>query len=236
MIDQQRLIQEAAALGITVTPQQSDLLDRYCAGVIDTNRHLNLTAITDPREVEIKHLLDCLAVCTLPQLRGAVADIGTGAGFPGVVLAVMRPDLRLTLIDATAKKLRFVLQACDALGIAVQTVHGRAEELARDTLRETFDTVTARAVAPLPTLLEYGLPLVNVGGHLLAMKGPEADVELADSAYALKELGGHTVEVKHITLPGGLRRAVVIIQKTAPTPGRYPRGGKNITKNPLMVK
>lgn len=235
MIDTTRFIEEAAALGAAVTPQQAELLARYCAQVVETNRHLNLTAITDPREVEVKHLLDCAAIAPLPVLAGRVADVGTGAGFPGVVLRVLRPDLEVTLVDATAKKLAFVQQACDALGIAVTTLHGRAEELARTQYREHFDTVTARAVAPLPSLAEYCLPLVQVGGYLVAMKGPEAEVELADSAYALAQLGGEPVDIVHFTLPGELRRAAVVLRKTAPTPPRYPRAGKNIAKAPLLA-
>lgn len=234
MIDRNRLITQAAALGVHVTPRQAELLDKYCAAVIETNREMNLTAITAPRDVEVKHLLDCLSICPLPQLRGKVADVGTGAGFPGAVLAIMRPDLALTLIDATAKKLAFVRQTCDAFGLAVEAVHGRAEELARGAYREQFDAVTARAVAPMAGLLEYCLPLVRVGGHFIAMKGPEAPVELGDSAYALRQLGGRPVQQKEVALPGGITRVIVIIEKTAATPARYPRGGKRISGNPLL--
>lgn len=236
MIENTRLIREAAGLGVTVSPQQAELLDRYCTRVAETNRQLNLTAITDPREMEIKHLLDCLTVCAIQELQGKVADVGTGAGFPGVVLKIMRPDLDVTLIDATRKKLDFVQRACDDLGVAVTTVHGRAEELARGVYRESFDTVTARAVAPMASLLEYTLPLVLPGGFLVAMKGPEAKAELADSAFALKELGGKVTRTVDVELPDNSGRRIVLVEKSGATPGQYPRGGKNISKKPLMSK
>jgi 16S rRNA (guanine527-N7)-methyltransferase len=227
------LISEANGLGIALTARQAALLDGYVQKVAEANLRLNLTAITEPREVEVKHLLDCLVLCGLPELRGAVADVGTGAGFPGVVVKISRPELRLTLIDATAKKLRFVEAACAELDISVQTSHGRAEELARGRLREAFDTVVARAVAPLDRLAEYCLPLVKVGGFLLAMKGPDAVAELSGSAAAIAQLGGKAGEGARFVLPGGAERMVVKIKKISQTPPKYPRNGKNIAKCPL---
>jgi 16S rRNA (guanine527-N7)-methyltransferase len=236
MIDTARLIRQAAALGVCVTPDQAQLLDRYCQLVVETNRRLNLTAITQPYDMEVKHLLDSLTLCTLPSLRGSVADVGTGAGFPGVVLKIMRPDLRLTLIDATAKKLTFVQQSCERLGLDVTVVHGRAEELARGALREQFDTVVARAVAALPALCEYCLPLVAVGGAFIAMKGPEAAAELADSAYALSQLGARSLVVENFQLPGAITRYACVISKISQTAPKYPRNSNNISKMPLKKR
>lgn len=233
MINRLRLITEAAEQGIAVSKQQAALMDAYCARMLEANRHINLTAITDPREVEIKHLLDCLALCRAPELIGRVADIGTGAGFPGVVLKIMNPELNITLIDATAKKLAFLGKTCAELGIEIKTLHGRAEELGRGSLRESFQTVVARAVAPLIALAEICLPLIKIGGFLLAMKGPEAKAETVDAQFAIAQMGGTLTIVENFELPGGLRRSIVKIKKISQTPAKYPRNALNIAKKPL---
>ena len=233
MIDKTRFIQESARLDVAVSDQQAAMLDAYIGKMSETNKSLNLTAITDPREIEIKHLLDCAALCALPELGKEVADVGTGAGFPGVVIKILRPELNLTLIDATAKKLSFVEQACREIGIEVKILHGRAEEIARRENRETYDTVVSRAVAQLCSLAEYCLPLVKVGGCFVAMKGPEAAQETAESLYAIKEMGGSEPLVENFSLPGGIERILVKIKKISQTPSKYPRNSKNIAKNPL---
>ncbi|MEA5050590.1 MAG: 16S rRNA (guanine(527)-N(7))-methyltransferase RsmG [Oscillospiraceae bacterium] len=233
MIDQQRLIREAADLGVTLGENAARQLDVYCAELAETNRTLNLTAIVEPRDVEIKHLLDSLAVLSCGRLSGRVADIGTGAGFPGVVLKAACPALDVTLIDATGKKLAFCERASALAGVRVEVVHGRAEELARGALRESFDGATARAVASLPALLEYCLPLVRRGGCFIALKGPEADEEVAASKKALALLGGRVADIRRFALPDGAKRALVIVEKISQTPTKYPRSGKNISKTPL---
>ncbi len=236
MLNLARLLQEAQEYGVQLTDAQASILDAYCACVVETNRYLNLTAITEPREIEVKHVLDCLTLCAMPELIGSVVDVGTGAGFPGVVLKTVRPALQVTLIDATDKKLRFIAQACEQLGIDVRTVHGRAEELARGAMREQFDTAVARAVAPLGALVEYALPLVKVGGMLLAMKGPEVEQERGEAADAIAILGGSVTAVEKFTLPGEITRAVVKIKKISQTPPNYPRISKNILKIPLKKR
>ncbi len=234
MIDKQRLMREAEALGAALDERQADMLERYVEKLLKTNRYLNLTAITEPREVEIKHLLDSLSLCGLGCVRGEVADVGTGCGFPGVVLAVQNPELRLTLIDATLKKLKFIEEACAEIGIAVTALHARAEELSRGGARESFDTVVARAVAALPALCELCLPLVKTGGHMIAMKGPDGERELEEARRAVKLLGGGEVAVEKRSLPeNGGGRSIIIIKKISQTPTIYPRSGKNIAKNPL---
>ncbi len=233
MIDQPLLMREAAALGVALTPEQASTLDAYCARLIETNRHLNLTAVTDPHAVLVKHLLDSLKLCALPQLTSAVADVGTGGGFPGVVLAVARPDLRCTLIDATGKKLRFVGETCAALGIPVTTLHGRAEELARGPQREQYDTVVARAVAALPVVAELCLPLVRPGGVFIAMKGPEAEAELNEAANAIALLGGRRETVEHYELPGFGSRCAILVRKISQTPAKYPRNSGAIQKKSI---
>jgi len=236
MIDTQRLIEQARGLNVDVTGDQAQKLGDYCTAVLEMNRHLNLTAITDPRDVEVKHVLDCITLCALPELRGRVADVGTGAGFPGVVIKIAKPDLDVTVIDATRKKLGFIETACRRLGIEVTAVHGRAEELARGQHREQFDTVCARAVAPLGSLVEYCLPLVKVGGHFIAMKGPEAASEISDSLYAIETLGGQKPQLVKATLPGDIERTLITIKKISQTPSHYPRNGKNITKSPIKKR
>lgn len=236
MINQARLIAEAAGLGVTVSNKQAALLDDYCARLAEANKQFNLTAITDPREMEVKHLLDCLVLCRMPELTGPAADIGTGAGFPGAVLKIMKPELDITLIDATAKKLAFVADTCAGLGLEIKTLHGRAEELARGGRRECFQTATARAVAPLAALAEVCLPLVRVGGILLAMKGPEAEAEISEAQVAIARMGGVLTIVENFELPGGLRRAIVKIKKISQTPAKYPRNGSNIAKRPLKKR
>ena len=235
MIDQQRLSAEAAALGAPLTPAQLSLLDRYAEAVVCKNEVMNLTAITEPREVEIKHLLDSLACSACPEVRGRIVDIGTGAGFPGAVLKIADPARELTLVDATGKKLTFIDETCAALGLHLTTVHGRAEELTRGAqFREAFDCAVARAVANLAALAEYCLPFVRVGGFFVAMKGPEAEAELAAAQRAVRELGGRPERIDCVTLPDGSERVLVVCKKISQTPAKYPRSGKNITKKPLV--
>ncbi len=235
MIDAARLAANAAKLGLALTEEQLRALDAYAGAVVEQNRVMNLTAITDPEGVEHKHLLDSLVCAACPEVTGNVVDVGTGAGFPGVVLRVARPDCALTLVDATAKKLAFIERACAALGIELRTVHGRAEELThREAFRERFDCATARAVANLASLCEYCLPFVRVGGHLVAMKGPEALAELEAARASLALLGGQLVRVDRRALPDGSVRTLVIVKKISQTPSKYPRSGKNITKNPIQ--
>ena len=234
MIDKKRLCSMAAQYGIELTDRQLELLDGYAEAVVEKNKVMNLTAITLPEQLEEKHLLDSLLCASLPQLCGKIADVGTGGGFPGTVIKIFKPESELVLIDATQKKLAFIGESCAAIGIELETVHGRAEELARSAEhRERYDCVTARAVANLASLCEYCLPLVRVGGFLAAMKGPEAQAELADAQNALKLLGGKAQQIKSFILPAGDERKIVLIEKISHTPPKYPRSQKNITKCPL---
>ena len=224
---------KAAAYGADISRDTAEKLLRYQDKVEEVNRSFNLTAITDPQEMEIKHTLDSLTCAILPEIKGEVADVGTGPGFPGSIIAAVRPECSVTLIEATDKKLQFALGTCRELGIKTRGVHGRSEELGRGELRESFDTVTARAVAAMASLCEYCLPLVKVGGYLIAMKGAGAAEELEAAKDAIELLGGGETEVRSLTLPDGSERALVLVKKIAPTPQKYPRSGKNIRKAPL---
>ena len=196
---------------------------------------MNLTAITDPADVAALHFLDSAALLTLTDFKEkSVADVGTGAGFPGLPLKIAEPSIRLTLLDAQGKRVRFLETVCAELGLAdVECVHGRAEEFAADR-RESFDLVTSRAVAALPVLAELCLPLVKVGGAFLAMKSVDSEAELAEAKRALETLGGRVEALRDYCLPGtDVRHRLVIIKKIRKTPEKYPRIFAKIKKNPL---
>lgn len=243
MINNELLTQLAAENGVSLTSEMMVALDSYAELLVEWNQKMNLTAITDAQGITVKHFADCLtAVPYLPKQAGiSLIDVGTGAGFPGIPLAIVRPDIRLTLLDSLNKRLRFLDEVCSCLHISVRCIHARAEEGGRTMeLREQFDVATARAVAPLPVLLEYCLPFVRVGGSFLAMKGPDSDAEHAASANALSRLGGKTQAVHRLMLPqkerDGLEtmeRRIFVFSKVRETPAAYPRASAKIAKAPL---
>ena len=230
------LISMAKAMGIKITPAQAKQFQTYLELLLEWNEKMNLTAITDPAEVQEKHFLDSLTLLTCCKIKeGAkVIDVGTGAGFPGIPLKILRPDIQLTLLDGLNKRLVFLGEVCSALGMEAERVHKRAEEAGLDKkMRESFDVATARAVAPLNILSEYCLPLVKMKGFFLAMKGPGAQEELEQAEHALDVLGGTDRKIVSLTLPTAGERNIVIVQKKAFTPKNYPRHGGTITKHPL---
>lgn len=232
MIDKQRLIDKAAACGLDIA-HAADGLAKYAEILVDYNQKVNLTAITDPEGIEDKHFIDSLLFAAQPEVEGKFVDVGTGAGFPGVVAKLYKPQLELTLMEPTGKRLDFLRYLCGELGIEAEFAKERAEEAARKGWRESGDLAVARAVAALPVLCEYCLPLVKPGGRFIAMKGPDAAAECAAAAGALRKLGGRLVECRNFTLPDGSARSLVIFEKTAPTPAAYPRNGGTIAKKPL---
>ncbi len=242
MLDRDLLARCAAPYGVDVTDDLFARLDTYARLLVDWNEKMNLTAITDPVGIVVKHFADSLTVAPLlPQGVFSLVDVGTGAGFPGVPLALTRSDCRLTLLDSLNKRLVFLDAVCKELGLPVTLVHARAEEGGRKPeLRERFDVATARAVAALPTLCEYCLPFVKVGGTFLALKGPDGDREQEAAAKAVAMLGGRFVGAKTLTLPQTpeegiepMTRRLVEIAKIAPTPPKYPRQSAKIAKQPL---
>lgn len=234
MIDKNRLEAKCAALGIALTGPMLDALDQYAEILVEYNQKVNLTAITDPEGIEDKHFADSLLLANLPETAGKMVDVGTGAGFPGVVAKIFKPELQLTLMEPTGKRVEFLKYVCAQLGLSgVEFAKERAEEAARKVWREQFDVATARGVAALPMLSEYCLPLVKVGGVFLAMKGPGAAEELAESGAALKKLGGKGSGVAEFHLPGGDVRNIIRIKKISQTPPVYPRNGGKIAKSPL---
>ena len=197
----------------------------------------NLTAITDPDEVARLHMLDCAAVAACVPLAGKrVIDVGTGAGFPGLVLRAVEPSIRLTLMDSQGKRTDWLRETAPLLGGSpVTVIHGRAEEYGRETdFREQFDIVTSRAVADLRMLAELCLPFAAVGGLFLAMKSGDCAAEKAQAAHAIAALGGTLREDRVYSIPGtAITRRIVVMEKTAPTPAQYPRRFARIRKNPL---
>ena len=210
------------------------VLERYADALLEKNKVMNLTAITGERDVATLHLLDCAALLAQADMRGkTVIDVGTGAGFPGMVRAILEPSGRFTLLDRLGKRVDFLREDCEQLGLKnVTCVHARAEEFAAGN-RERFDIATSRAVAQLNVLSELMLPLVKVGGVFIAMKGPDADAERTAAANALKKLGGQYAETRAFTLPDGSERRLVVMKKISQTPTVYPRNGGKIAKKPL---
>lgn len=234
MIDRERLAQKCSTWNITLTPSQLDQLDHYARLLVDYNEKVNLTAITTPEGIEDRHFADSLLFAAQPEVSGRMVDVGTGAGFPGVVAKIYKPELELALMEPTGKRMDFLKYLCAELGLTgVEFVRERAEEAARKQWREAFDLASARAVAALPVLCEYCLPLVKVGGRFIAMKGPDADNELDLAANALRKLGGRATDDRAFTLPDGSARRLLVMEKISQTPPAYPRNGGKIAKKPL---
>ncbi len=239
MIDKQLLTDCAAAYGVAISPTLAERLDIYARLLVEWNEKMNLTAITDPTGIVVKHFTDSLlAASLLPSGAFSLIDVGTGAGFPGVPLALLREDCTLTLLDSLNKRLIFLEAVCRELGLPATFIHARAEEGGRrPELREQFDVATARAVAALPTLCEYCLPFVKVGGRFIALKGPDADREQAAAARAVSLLGGTVAHKTTVTLQADtvdpMERQLIRIDKTRPTSSAYPRPSAKIAKRPL---
>lgn len=222
---------ETLGLPMDAIPQ----LQQYAKLLLETNKVMNLTAITDPADVATLHFLDCAALLTLADFHGkTVVDVGTGAGFPGMPLRLVEPTIRLTLLDSLGKRIHFLQTVCDELGLTdVACIHGRAEEFAAEH-RETFDLAVSRAVAALPVLCELCLPLVKPGGKFLAMKSVESDAELAAAQHAIAILGGAVEAVRDYAIPGtDVRHRLIVVEKVKKTPEKYPRMFAKIKKNPL---
>ena len=208
---------------------------RYGELLLETNKVMNLTAITEPKDVATLHFLDSAALLTLADLKGkTVVDVGTGAGFPGMPMKILEPSIQLTLLDSLGKRITFLQEVCDNLGLTdVQCVHARAEEFAA-VHRQSFDFAVSRAVANLSVLGELCLPLVKPGGYFLSMKSVESGQELEAAKKAIQILGGRVERTADYQIPGtDVTHRVIFIKKIAETPKKYPRPFAKIKKNPL---
>ncbi|MDO5707310.1 MAG: 16S rRNA (guanine(527)-N(7))-methyltransferase RsmG [Andreesenia angusta] len=202
------------------------------------NKKMNITAITDDKEIDIKHFLDSSAILNSNIIKydDRIIDIGTGGGFPGVPIKILLPETKITLFDSLKKRLKFLDLVIEELDLKnIETVHGRAEEFGRkNDYRETYDIAVSRAVASLNTLSEYCLPFVKKEGYFIAMKGPDASDELKNAQNAIKKLGGNVEKIQDIHIPfSELDHKIIAIKKIRNTPKQYPRGGGNPKKKPL---
>lgn len=226
----QTLITECERLGIALTQEQ---IDRFCAfgeALLEKNKVMNLTAITEPDAVAKMHFADCLALLNVVDCRGkTVIDVGCGAGFPGVPMKLGEPSVRLTLLDSLQKRVNWLRETLDKLGVEAACVAARAEEYAA---REQFDIAVSRAVARLNVLAELCLPFVKVGGYFLAMKGAAAEEELKEATHALSVLGGEAERIEAYEIDGALHR-VIVVRKVRATPPAYPRRFAKIKQQPL---
>lgn len=227
---EQTLRAECARLRLSLSEGQLAQLSRFGRELLEKNRVMNLTAITEPEAVARLHLADSLALLKIVDFREkTVVDVGCGAGFPGVPLKLGEPSLRLTLLDSLQKRIVWLRETLTAMGVEAECIAARAEELDR---REQYDVAVSRAVARLNLLCELCLPLVKVGGCFLAMKGAAAQEELLEAERAIAVLGGRTERVAEYEVDGATHRAIVI-RKVRPTPARYPRRFAKIKQQPL---
>ena len=239
MNDKSLIINKLTAEGIKITDMQCDKLYRFYEMVIEKNKVMNLTAITDYEEFVIKHFVDSLMIAKVMDMTVpmSVLDIGTGAGFPGVPIKIVYPETKVLLLDSLNKRLNFLNEVIAELGLKdITTIHSRAEELqAKGEYRENFDLCVSRAVSALPTLSEYCLPYVKLGGKFIAYKATGADEEIETSKTAIRVLGGEIKETAHFTIKDtDYTRVLISIEKIKNTPKKYPRSGGKPSKNPLQ--
>ena len=224
-------------VGIELTDEQVSSFYKYMGMLLDWNEKINLTAITEPNEVIMKHFVDSITINKYVDKNASVIDVGTGAGFPGIPLSIIRSDSKVTLMDSLNKRIKFLDEVINENNlINVQTIHSRAEELGNNTkYREQFDIATSRAVASLNVLLEYLLPFVKVGGYCICMKGANVEDEIKDAKKALEVLNGEIVDIESFNLPDtDYSRNIVIVKKTGNTPKKYPRKPGTPAKETLV--
>ncbi|WP_333788452.1 16S rRNA (guanine(527)-N(7))-methyltransferase RsmG [Lactobacillus acetotolerans] len=236
----EQFVQELSKYNFRLTDEQKKQFKLYFKDLLTANEHVNLTRITEEDDVYLKHFFDSLTpLLTFKKVfkeNTTLCDVGSGAGFPSLPLKILQPTLRVTIVDSLAKRLTFLKKLITELNFqGVTLVHGRAEDVGQNKLyREKFDIVTARAVAKMPILSEYCLPLVKKGGYFIALKGPKADDELKDSQKALAVLGGKVISSKTLTLPDSdEERTLILVQKDKLTPKKYPRQAGTPHRKPI---
>ena len=231
------ILNGCSELGIDISQKTADALIKYYEILVERNKSVNLTRITEPDEVVTKHFLDSLTANLTGRVGKKVIDVGTGAGFPGLVLKCVTPAIRLTLLDSLNKRITFLQDAAKEMNIRddIEFIHSRAEDAGLDKKhREKYDTAVSRAVANMRTLSEWCLPLVRTGGYFLALKGPLAEEELTDALPAIEILGGEVEGIFTAKIPyTDLQHNIIIVKKVRPTPTQFPRKGKKATEIPV---
>ena len=234
-MNKNEFINEVNKLGIIINEKQLNQLKKYYNLIIEWNNKINLTAITEEKDVYLKHFYDSLTITKVIDLNNyhSLCDVGTGAGFPGIVLKIIFPNLKITLIDSLQKRIKFLNNVIDELGLKdIETIHSRIEDYAINN-KEKFDIVTSRAVAQLNVLSEYCIPIVKVNGYFIPMKGNITD-EIEKSKNALDKLNGEIIEINNFKLPfEESNRSIIKIRKTNKTSKLFPRKYNEIKKSPL---
>ena len=229
------LIEKANFIGIEISQKQVEQFYKYMKLLLEWNKKMNLTAITEPEEVILKHFIDSLTIIQYLKESNTVLDIGTGAGLPGIPLKILEENKKFTLLDSLNKRITFLQTVINDLELKnIQAIHSRAEEFVSKG-RESYDIVTSRAVARLNVLLEYMLPYIKVGGECICMKSFEIEEELKEAKKAIEILGGQIEKIDEITLPNtNIKRKIVVIKKVKNTPSKYPRKAGTPTKEPII--
>ena len=232
----EKIQEKSKDLGVSFSVKQTEQFFEYMNLLIEWNEKMNLTAITEPDEIILKHFIDSITILKELEDGSKLVDVGTGAGFPGIPLSIMNPSLKITLVDSLNKRLIFLQEVVNKLKLEnIEIVHARAEEFGQNKkYREQFDISTSRAVANLSTLSEYLIPLVKVGGKIISMKASDAKKELNEAKKAIEVLGGTVEKVDEFNLPeSDIGRTVIIIRKNKITPNKYPRKPGTPSKEPI---
>lgn len=233
---EEEMSKKSKILGVRFSVEQIEQFYKYMNLLIEWNEKMNLTAITEPKEIILKHFIDSITILKYIDDNSKLVDVGTGAGFPGVPLSIMNPTLKITLVDSLNKRLIFLQEVVKELNLKnIEIVHARAEEFGQNkNYREKFDIATSRAVANLATLSEYLVPLVKIGGKIISMKASNAKEEINDAQKAIEVLGGKIEKIEEFDLPeSDIGRTIIIIDKNKCTPVIYPRKAGTPAKEPI---
>ena len=231
-----KMQEKSSELDINFSVEQLEKFYRYMELLIEWNEKMNLTAIIEPNEIILKHFVDSLTIIKYLKNAKTLVDVGTGAGFPGIPVAIMMSNLEITLVDSLNKRLIFLEEVIKELKLTnVKLVHSRAEEFGQNKMyREKFDIATSRAVANLSTLSEYLIPLVKINGNIISMKAAQAEEEIEQAKNAIKELGGKINKIEEFNLPqSDIGRTIILISKEKQTPNKYPRKAGTPNKEPI---
>lgn len=233
---EEEMSKKSKILGVRFSVEQIEQFYKYMNLLIEWDEKINLTAITEPKEIILKHFIDSITILKYIDDNSKLVDVGTGAGFPGVPLSIMNPTLKITLVDSLNKRLIFLQEVVKELNLKnIEIVHARAEEFGQNkNYREKFDIATSRAVANLATLSEYLVPLVKIGGKIISMKASNAKEEINDAQKAIEVLGGKIEKIEEFDLPeSDIGRTIIIIDKNKCTPAIYPRKAGTPAKEPI---